>query len=185
MNCDRDRFNQRRMRKEHVIRQMISNPRRHGNKLRKCAIAPERRGRNSNYFAVVAEVNLAALTEEALTAVNSRVERHPVATPKVLDRAAHGFNDSGCLMSHHHRRKPPARAAIVPMHVAPADPASADAYQQLIFGRPRGRQIQYLELLISGEYQRFHFTSILLNNYLVQSQARHHSARSILPSRKI
>src|ERR1017187_2999422 len=185
MHRNRDRFNQRRMREGHIFWQMIGNPRRHRNKLRKRAIAPKCRRRNSNYFAVVAEVNLASLTEEALTTINSGIERHPVAHAKVLDRAAHGFNHSSGLMSHHHRRKPPARAAIVPMHVAPADPASPDAYQQLIFGRPRGRQIQYLELLISGEYQRFHFTSILLNNYLVQSQARHHSARSILPSRKI
>src|ERR1035438_9141006 len=116
---------------------MVSDPRRHSDKLGERAVAPERRCRNSNYLAVIAKVDLAALTIEALAAIDSRIERHSIARAKILHRTAHGFNCSRGLVSHHNRRKPPARAAIVAVYVAPANSASANANQEFMVCRFR------------------------------------------------
>jgi hypothetical protein len=86
-------------------------------------------GLKPNDFAILAEIDLAPLAKETLAAIDSRIESHSIARAKILHRTANGFNCSRGLVSHHNGRKPPACAAIVSMHVAPANSAGADANQ--------------------------------------------------------
>jgi hypothetical protein len=51
-------------------------------------------------------------------------------------------------MPHDDRGKSPTSAAIVSMHVASANAARLDAYQQLIFGGLRCGHVDYVKLLV-------------------------------------
>src|ERR1700733_13007766 len=100
---------------------------------------------------MLAEIDLAPQAVKALAAKYGRVECYPISCMKIVDCAADGFNNTSGLMPHYDWRKPPARAAVVSMHVAAANPAGPDAYQQFIRGRLGSGQVHNVELLILGK----------------------------------
>lgn len=89
VNRDRDGFNESRMRKRHVIRQLIGDACGNGHILGESARAPEIGRGNSYDFAMITQVHLASATVKALAAKDGGVERNLVARLKSSHCRAH------------------------------------------------------------------------------------------------
>ena len=67
MDRDCPRLNQRGMREGYSIRQMVAQSRRYRNVFCERAHASKRSGRDTDHFSLIAKVDLATATEEALS----------------------------------------------------------------------------------------------------------------------
>ena len=72
-------------------------------------------------LAVLAEINFAAETEFALTAVDSGIEGDAVAWRQGNDFGPHGSDSAGGFMSHNNGRNAAAGRAVISVDIASAD----------------------------------------------------------------
>src|SRR5262249_3871604 len=106
-----------------VGRQPVHNSARHRDVLRESAVTPILAGRDTQYLAIVAEVDIAARAEETLSAVDGRIKGDAIACLQVVDVGADLRDFAGGFVSHHQRRNAASGATVVSMYVAAADAA--------------------------------------------------------------
>jgi len=119
---------------------------------------------------VVAEVLLTAQAEEALTAVDSGVERNPLTWLEARHRATRGFHQTSGFMTHHQWRNAPASAAIVAVYITTADAAGLYTNQQIIRANLRLGEVGQFEVFILTEQESVH--SLLVSVYSLVSNRR-------------
>jgi len=133
----RNRFQHRRLRECQVVRQLVHDPRRHGNVLRESSSPAVIAARDANHLPVIAQIRLALATKVAHTAVNRRVERDTIAHGEFTHLGADAGNNACGLMPHDNGRNPSPRGAVVSMNVTAADATSGHLYQHVELPRYR------------------------------------------------
>jgi hypothetical protein len=107
-------------------------------------------------LAVIAKVDVAALTVDALAAEDRGIEGHAIAWDEALYGGADAGDDARGLVAHDQRRDAAARGAIVTVDVGTADSAGADLNQDVVRTADRIGHVHIRHLLIFGKEQGFH-----------------------------
>ncbi len=161
MYGDGDRLDHRGVPKTQRIGQPIENVPRHGDVLGESTVAAALVARDAENLAAVAEVDLSAAAEPALSAVDRRVERHPLAFGPIGDVAAEPSDRAGGLVAHDDRRLSAAAAAVHAVHVAAADAAGGHLQQHVVRPNFRRRPLLHLKTVVGGQYEGFHGNLLL------------------------
>jgi len=93
----------------------------------------------TKFFRQTVQIDLAAFAEVAEATVDSRVKGDAIARLEVSNINARFHDRPGCLVTHDDWGDTPARCSIEAVHVASADPAGTDRYQNLPGPRLRAR----------------------------------------------
>src|SRR6266849_2917059 len=105
----------------------------YGDIFRKCPITTIIAARDAQNLPVIAQIDVATTAEMAVTAGDRRVESDPFAGVPRLDVPACLGDDTGRFVAHHQWRNPAAGRTIQAVDVAPADPASPNPNQDVIW----------------------------------------------------
>ena len=148
VQCDGDGLQHGCLRERECIGQLVEDAGGHGDVLREGACAPVVGARNTDYLAIVADIDLAPETELAGSAVDGRVEGHAIAYSKPLYLGTHRCESAGGLVAHHDRWNAASGRTVVSVHIAAADAACCHLHQHIQGTWLRHRQIGDLKVLI-------------------------------------
>ena len=156
MHADRDGLDHRGFGETEFSGKFVENAGGDGDKFGEGAVAAIVAARDAKDLTVIAEIDVSALTMDALATEDRGVEGHAIALSEAFYLSTDAGDDARGLMAHNQRRDAAARGAVVAVDVGTADPAGADLDQHILRTTDRISHVHVRHLLIFGKEQGFH-----------------------------
>src|SRR5579871_4001776 len=151
MESDRNGFEHGGLGKRKLVGQRVHDAGRDSDQFGEGSGATVVPARDTEDFAAVAQVDIAAAAVWTIAAIDGRIDGNPIACREPVYSFSHCRNGAGGFVPHDKRWNSPARGSVVAVDITTANAAGGDADQNLVVPKFRCRHVRELELSIFRE----------------------------------